>query len=1323
MNSTENIRETIIIVDDNLTSLNVTKNNLKEHYTVFPALSGDKLFELLENVAPDMILLDVLMPSMNGYEIAKALKSNKKTEQIPIIFLTSKTEPEDEVMGLNLGAVDYITKPISRELLIKRVGIQILVEKQKKDMSAALDRAATAVRALEEAQITTSAIFNVNPQGNILFDYNFKVIDCNLAAVKIMGFKTKEELVERFYERINTDSPEIELDGHVTKSMLERVMLAAETGSVKYEIEIFLGGSKKNGIIELKKIPYEGRFAVICYVYDITDIREREKEIALVYEQNGQQLAKLNMAMSTMKMIIWDMNVDKNNPISPDQPVIWSDDLRRLLGYCDENDFPNRLGSLQMCMNQDGRKEADKTFREFVSDKSDKKLHYDEEIRFVTKNGETIYLRATGIVHRDKEGNPVHFSGGIMDITERKTNLLNNELQIRKLNAVINATKIAPWEAEVDKDDPLNPTKSFIFSDKLRNMLGYTDENDFPNTNSSFIDCLHPDDKNMVVVTFENHLLNKTGDWPSYDVECRMRKKTGEYLYCRTFGETIRDENGDPMHTVGALMDINEEKNNLLDKELQLRKLKLMMKASKIVLWDMPIEKGDADPVNDNKPFIWSNDFRNLLGFSDENDFPNGVGSFNRRLHPDDKEMNISTFEKHLLDKTGKTPYDVEVRLMKKNGEYAYYRASGETLRDKEGNAVHVAGALIDITETKMLIHEIDRQRLDAQTANEKKNVFLANMSHEMRTPLNAILGLSELSLGADRITGEDYSNLEKIKDAGMTLLNIVNDILDISKITTGKFELIPAEYDTPSLINDAVTQSCVHIGEKPVRFVLNIDEDLPARLYGDELRIKQVLSNLLSNAFKYTMVGKVELTIGASVRDDSVWLTAAVRDTGIGVRAEDISGLFDDYVQMDMSSHRKIMGTGLGLPIAKKLAESMSGCILVESEYGKGSVFTMRVKQKYVSDEVIGQEVAENLRNFNYSKQKRTQGAHVQRISLPYARVLVVDDMATNLDVAKGLMKRYNMKIDCLNNGKDAIELVREEEVRYNAIFMDHMMPGMDGIEATRQIRELGTEYAKKVPIIAFTANAVVGNEEMFLNKGFQAFISKPIEIARLDAVIREWVRDKEQEKLYAQQQQENGEKNSGVSEKNRDWRELSRGTGLDIAKGIARFGGDEDAYMSVLKSYARNTPGLLETAQAVNADYTVIVHGIKGSSRSICAEETADLAEALEKASKNGDFDYVYSNNAAFIETAVKLLTDIEKILEQIRLDNPKAQKDRPNNKTLSRLCEACVKHEMDEVDEIIAGLDAYEYETGGELVEWLKENAEQMNYDEIAEKLSAQ
>jgi len=639
------------------------------------------------------------------------------------------------------------------------------------------------------------------------------------------------------------------------------------------------------------------------------------------------------------------------------------------------------------------------------------------------------------------------------------------------------------------------------------------------------------------------------------------------------------------------------------------------------------------------------------------------------------------------------------------------------------GRIVYVVGGLDDITEITRLQAELKVALKEAQDASLAKSHFLANMSHEMRTPLNAVIGLSELTLEDGILGDETRINLMKISNAGATLLSTVNDILDISKIEAGKFELIPVDYDIPSLINDTVTQSIMRIGEKPIKFILNISENLPARLHGDDLRVKQITNNLLSNAFKYTKEGEVELKVSCEREGDgeTVWMTIRVSDTGIGIKQEDMARLFTDYAMMDVESHRKIEGTGLGLTITKNIARMMGGNITVESEYGKGSVFTARFKQQFVNDAVIGAELAETLKNFKYTDQKRLHNSRMARVDLSYASVLIVDDVPTNLDVARGMLKPYKMQVDCVTSGPEAIDAVRSEKVKYNAILMDHMMPGMDGIEATRIIREeIGTEYAKTVPIIALTANAIAGNEEIFLKKGFQAFISKPIEMSRLDAVIRQWVRDKnKEEKLVVIEQPKE------TPQEIPEWILSAQLEGIDTQKGFERFNRDAESFLSVLRSYAINTPSMLDSIKDVNkdnlADYAIKVHGLKGSSRGICAETVGAKAEALEKAAKQGDIYFVNANNADLIELTWKLIRRINDLLNKLAAGTHRPKKDKPDGQALSKLLAACEQYNMNEADIAMKEINKYDYDSDDGLVQWLRENVEMMNYSEVKDKLT--
>jgi len=613
--------------------------------------------------------------------------------------------------------------------------------------------------------------------------------------------------------------------------------------------------------------------------------------------------------------------------------------------------------------------------------------------------------------------------------------------------------------------------------------------------------------------------------------------------------------------------------------------------------------------------------------------------------------------------------------------------------------------------------------------------------------------------LADDLIQGELRKNLSKIHSSGMTLLSIINDILDISKIESGKFDIVPVEYDIPSLINDTVMMNIMRIGNKPIEFRLDIDESLPARLYGDDIRLKQVFNNLLSNAFKYTNEGFVEWRLffsrdgggdsgndgdcgcdsggdcggdgggdsgddgGGDSGDDGGggWLICQVRDSGIGIKPESVKDLFGDYNQLDVRAHRDIQGTGLGLSLAKKLAVMMGGDAEVESEFGKGSCFTVKIRQKATTDVHIDAEVIDKLKSFNYFECKRDRYNGLEHLQLPNVRVLVVDDVPTNLDVARGMLKTYGMHVDCAAGGKQAIDLIRKEEFVYDAIFMDHMMPGIDGVEAVRILRETGSDYIREVPIIALTANAVKGNAEMFLNNGFHAFLSKPINPRSLDEIIRRLLWDKGVHSEIAEMRSEIGKASRaagvGIARINI--------AGLDMAKAVERFNGDEGKYLKVLQTYAASTGQMLDLLEnAGEGDlglYKVTVHGLKGASRGVGADGIGDCAEKLEKAASAGDYAYIAANTKAFAESVRGVIGDIEAMLSAVSIKKPKIMKDRPDEKILMKLLSACASYDIESVDEAIAELELYQYETDNGLAAWLIENVKMMNFEQIIEKLS--
>ncbi|MDR1359726.1 MAG: response regulator [Deltaproteobacteria bacterium] len=620
-----------------------------------------------------------------------------------------------------------------------------------------------------------------------------------------------------------------------------------------------------------------------------------------------------------------------------------------------------------------------------------------------------------------------------------------------------------------------------------------------------------------------------------------------------------------------------------------------------------------------------------------------------------------------------------------------------------------------------------------SEAANKSKSYFLARMSHELRTPLNAIIGLSEVEL-REGLPGHTRSNLEKILSSGSNLLSIVNDILDISKIEAGGFEIIANDFDLPTLINDVVQLNIVGMDSKDLAFSLDIKESLPLRLRGDDLRLKQILNNLLSNAFKYTNAGRVTLRVRSRCKGAEAIVLFSVTDTGVGIKREEMDKLFEQYSQMKSRPDRNIAGTGLGLSITKHLVELMGGTIRVKSKYGRGSVFSVTLRLKVVDNTPIGWETADNLRNFRFMENRVRVRRNLIRAYMPQGRVLVVDDVMVNLNVARGLMMPYGLTIDCALSAGEAIERIRAipdhapASGKYDLIFMDHMMPGMDGMEAVWVIRtEIATEYARTVPIVALTANAISGSSEMFLENGFNGFLSKPIDLFQLDAVLNQWItkkEDPESSRMAEQKSAARAEHSPGILLD--AWVQ-----GVDFAAGMARYD-SEEMYLGLIRSYVRHTPELLERLSVWKIEqagreeikaYLTAVHALKGTSYVICAEAVGRLAEALEEAARAEDWPAVRSGHPALSEAVKALIAGLAELLQQAPErgeHRAKALRAAPDQALLEKMLSAARDFHISLMEELLAELECFEYQSGSEIIAWLRRQTDSLDCAAVAQGL---
>ena len=569
-----------------------------------------------------------------------------------------------------------------------------------------------------------------------------------------------------------------------------------------------------------------------------------------------------------------------------------------------------------------------------------------------------------------------------------------------------------------------------------------------------------------------------------------------------------------------------------------------------------------------------------------------------------------------------------------------------------------------------------EKLREAAEQENRAKTRFLARMSHEIRTPMNAVIGATEIQLQKGGHHPDTEEAFLLIYNSSRLLLNLINDILDLSKVEAGKMEIIPAAYEVTGLIADTVQLSLMYIGSKNIEFSLDVNEKLPSRLIGDELRIKQILNNFISNSFKYTQEGEVTLEFGMeeNPRPDTVTLFMKVTDTGQGMTMDQISNLFaEEFTRYNLEYNRTIEGSGLGMTIAHSLIKLMEGDIDVESKLGVGSAFIIRIPQKTDGNQVLGKETVKSLRDFKTTRIHVKWEALQAPEPMPYGRVLVVDDVDTNLYVIKGLLFPYRLVVETAYSGLEAIDLINEGKV-YDIIFMDHMMPEMDGIAATNILRNMNYDG----PVIALTANATVGIAEMFMNNGFSGFIPKPINPGVLDEHLMKFIYDKQPPEVIEAARAQ-------YSDRKEDWlKDLSH-------KMVESFLLDAKKSMSVFEPAMYKNEIDSGTCKILAIQF----HAIKSALLNIGRPELSKIAAFLELAAQNNDFKIIKDRLSPFVKSLREIIFELSAkiflpLKDEDAADFPKSDKDLAGlRKQLLAISAACEAYDKRTVKSLIDDL----------------------------------
>ncbi len=689
---------------------------------------------------------------------------------------------------------------------------------------------------------------------------------------------------------------------------------------------------------------------------------------------------------------------------------------------------------------------------------------------------------------------------------------------------------------------------------------------------------------------------------------------------------------------------------------------------------------------------------------------------------------------------------------------------------------------LLDVTRNFNMMEALKEAKYRAEEANESKSNFLSNMSHEIRTPMNAIVGMTEILLRSD-LSDQDRGYLMNIKNSGASLLTIINDILDFSKIESGRLEIIEEEYEPMSMLSDLSMIFLNRIGDKPVELIFDIDKNLPNKIYGDSLRIRQVIINIANNAIKFTEQGFVKLAIKMSqmMEPDMVNLEISIEDSGQGIKPEDLDKLFGSFQQVDTKKNRNKEGTGLGLAISKQLVENMGGQIGVRSEYGKGSEFYFNIPQRAIGDQVAAmvkeeailhepivvsghmndKQILEQLKKLTeeyglryvdcYEAQKNkmkvdfffvdelvyrglknsieeyfvstgtelcvlqnpmreavwdeqatvvnkplytlnfcqvinhemtaafVETDNVMNFIAPQAQILIVDDNEMNLKVARGLLQPLQMKIDTASSGKTAIEMVQLK--KYHIVFMDHMMPVMDGVETTQKIRELEDDYIQNMPIIALTANAVMGAREIFKQAGMNDFVPKPIELKNICSKIRTWLPKELIQKMSS----------PVLTKEHASVQELPAIEGLNVAEGIKNSGSLE-LFTNLLGDFYKLIDLKSTKIEKCLADGMIReVHALKNTARMIGAMELSELFYKMEQCGNAEDMETITKENPAIME----LYRSYKPILEPYGKANEQDKKEVPKDeivRVLDKLNFAMDNFDLDGADAALVELEEY-------------------------------
>ncbi|MCL2579568.1 MAG: ATP-binding protein [Oscillospiraceae bacterium] len=965
------------------------------------------------------------------------------------------------------------------------------------------------------------------------------------------------------------------------------------TTEYMYEISADLTGIAQNTMFILTIVAVIGVTVIVllvAYVHKLTTVtlKQENKQMKFMFD---------NMPV-VVTIIDHDFNI-----------IDCNDEVIKRFGISDKREYLNDFFAFSPEYQEDGTSSAEKSRK--LIEEAFKAGTTEFDWLHQNKNGNLIPVEVYGLITRYNDSDVL--VAYAIDTTRIKEAQAKEREASSRMKLMFDA---APLLIELwNKNNEITDCNLFAAS-----HLNIRSANEYIDRMQEFFPQMQPDGASSWEYWVQN--LQKVFEEGYHTFEVNIvRVDNGLPCILETIG-ILTEINGEPMAIMYST-DITQARQSRREAEEASERTNLMYSVAPLLIefWNEDMELIDCNLFS-----------ARIFGLQSKEEYISKFYEYNPPTQPD----GISSWE-YWTDK---------IKSAFKYGSCAF----DMVLKNKDGNAIYteVLGMSVEINGKPTVITyssdvtlakenmEHQKKMIIAEENNQAKTRFLANMSHEIRTPLTAVLGISEIQLQNQHLDMEVEEAFLKINDSASILLQIINDILDISKIEAGKMDLKIARYEVASLVTDTVQLHLVFLGSKSIRFEVEADENMPAHLLGDDLRLKQIVNNLLSNAFKYTREGKVTFAMCCEYLNDersdnaSVNLIMKVTDTGKGMTKQQLKAIRDDYARFHEESDRFVPGTGLGMPIVYNMVSLMEGTIDIESEVGVGTTVRLRIPQIISGTDKLGPETVESFRHFEEGILANRRKVGFEPEPMPYGSVLIVDDVDTNLYVARGILKFYDLNIETVNSGFKAVENIKQG-MTYDIIFMDHMMPDLDGMETTKLIRELGYN----APIVALTDNALIGQAEEFMKNGFDAFLSKPIQTVRLNSILIKFIRDKQPievlEKVRAQAKENTAQGSSAA---------------------IGEFLNNPDLLLTAYKDFARSQSNVMsEMFRAVQANDIKtahrLAHTLKGLAAIIKEKNLVKLARMAEDSFRAGNVPMEIDELNLELE---KVLAKIEIYLREI-------------------------------------------------------------------------